>query len=491
MRLPAIPNPLTFSSVYSEAALYEAALKVYTKPLFDPSKGLVTSHDGRTLYEFAARGTRNVQRLHAALEARTFHFGPAVEVHFARRHGRRRTVYIFPWEERIVDQLLYQTLNRTLHSALSDRTYAFRCRGFGVDACQHRVATALRVGQIGEPRPLYVVKRDVSNYYPSIDPDILLAMLEPWIDQHDYLSELLRECIKFSVRTPTGETIPGSGVPFGTALSCLFANVYLTPVDTAIAELPGLTYFRYADDMLVCSRDAATARLAAERMAALFAQLRLRSKASHELDLVLGGADGPDGGFRPAHKFQHLGLEFRADGSVGLPPAKCRKLRGLFRRRFEEARGQLRTMVDPVDRVRHLVAVARKVVQQGFGSTAIVDYYLKHVDDEEQLRTLDRWLADEVLARAFMTGHRKGNFRRVSFEELRALGLPSLRHRRRLLSHQKLESRFFSYIVAKRRSTDPFAPVTPRSDTEGQGRLPGRKTLSPRLKAAVSISPVR
>ena len=485
MRLPAIPAPLTFSSEYTEAALYEAALKVYTKPLFDPSKGLVRSHDGRTLYEFAARGTRNLQRLHAALVAGSFHFRPAVEVHFRRGQGRRRTVYIFPWEERIVDQLLYQTLNKALHPALSDRTFAFRCRGFGVDACQHRVAAALRES----PRPLYVVKRDVSNYYPSIDPDILLAMLEPWIEQQDYLSVLLRECIQFFVQDATGEITRGPGVPFGTALSCLFANIYLTPVDSAIGEVPGVTYFRYADDMLVITRDEAAARLAAERMTDLFAKLRLRSKASHELDLVLGVVERVRADFKPARSFQHLGLEFRADGSVGLPRAKWRKLRGLFRRRFEEAREQLQTIRDPLLRVTHLVAIARNVVEQGYGSTAIVDYYLKHVDDEDQLRLLDRWLAEEVLARAFGTGHRKGNFRRMSFGRLRALGLPSLLHRRRLLNHRKLESRFFSYMVAERQSAGRVARVSPRADREGQGGLPGRKTLSPRLEAAVNTVP--
>ncbi|HEU4785951.1 MAG TPA: RNA-directed DNA polymerase, partial [Gemmatimonadaceae bacterium] len=482
-----LPTPLTFGSVYSKAALYEAALKVYTKPLFQPSKGFVASHDGRTLYDFASRGARNMQRLHAALLEGTFHFGPAVEVHFRRGHGRRRTAYIFPWQERIVDQLLYQTLNKALHPVLSDRTFAFRYRGFGVDACQHRVATVLR----DSPRPLYVVKRDVSNYYPSINPDILLALLEPWIDQHDYLSALLRECIRFHVRTETGDMKRGPGAPFGTALSCLFANIYLTPVDSAVAELPDATYFRYADDILVFSRDHATSRLAAERMTDLFAKLQLRSKASHELDLVLGGVDRLHTGLTPAGKFQHLGLEYRADGSVGLPAAKWRKLRSLFRRRFEEARGELRAFPDPIERLRHLVAIARNVMEQGFGSTAIVDYYLKHVDDENQLRLLDRWLADEVLARGFGTGHRKGNFRRVSFRQLRTLGLPSLRHRRRLLQHQKLESRFFTYMVAARQSADRFARVSPIMDGEGRGRLPGRKTLSPRLEAAVNTSPVR
>jgi hypothetical protein len=66
------------------------------------------------------------------------------------------------------------------------------------------------------------------------------------------------------------------------------------------------------------------------------------------------------------------------------------------------------------------------------------------VDDEEQLKLLDRWLAEEVLSRVFSNGHRKGNFRRISFKQLREMGLPSVRHRQRLLRHDELQSSFFT-----------------------------------------------
>ena len=99
-------------------------------------------------------------------------------------------------------------------------------------------------------------------------------------------------------------------------------------------------------------------------------------------------------------------------------------------------------------------------LEHGYRSIAIIDYYLKHVDDEEQLRRLDRWLAEAVLAIAFDNGHKKGNFKKMSFAKLRAMGLPSLRHRRRLLRHGHLESSFFTLrteklIEQKRRRLPP------------------------------------
>ena len=60
--------------------------------------------------------------------------------------------------------------------------------------------------------------------------------------------------------------------------------------------------------------------------------------------------------------------------------------------------------------------MAAESVGQGVRNVAILDYYLKHVDNEEQLRRLDRWLAEEVLSLVF-GGHRKGHFRRIGFDD--------------------------------------------------------------------------
>jgi hypothetical protein len=111
------------------------------------------------------------------------------------------------------------------------------------------------------------------------------------------------------------------------------------------------------------------------------------------------------------------------------------------------------------------------VVENGFRSVAIIDYYLKHVNDEAQLRELDRWLAEEILAVAFQNGHKKGNFRKLPFRRLRAMGLPSLRHRRRLLRHGHLESSFFQMrtenLIAQQQRRLPSA----RRETGGTDSL--------------------
>src|SRR5207302_669366 len=96
-------------------------------------------------------------------------------------------------------------------------------------------------------------------------------------------------------------------------------------------------------------------------------------------------------------RFRHLGLEFRSDGSVGLSRDKFRKIRNLFRFAFRRNKSRFRRIVEPEKRAQFAVQIAQDAIQEGVRNVAIIDYYLRHVTDEAQLRRLDRWLAEEVL----------------------------------------------------------------------------------------------
>jgi len=471
LSLPPNMPKARFAGIYSELELHRAALAAYTKPLFFWRKALVRSHDGRTLYDFARHTSSNLQKLHGALRTGAFRFREAVEVTW-NFNGKVRTIQIFPWEERIVDHLLYRTLSSRFQSAFSHHSYAYRVRGYGLDLCQRRIARGLAA----LPRPVWCVKRDVANFFPSIDHERLLAILAEWIDPADYLFELLRQRVQFQTRTNGELRTATLGVPFGTAIACFLANLYLTPLDRALETIPGLAYFRYADDVLAFTADRASAEQASARYEDVLRDLRLKGNLARSIDLRLAPDAAGAGAFAGGWRFRHLGIEFRENGSIGLSRDKERKIRNLFRFAFRRARRKFRMAGSAEGRARLAVDIARRVVENGLRSVAIVDYYLKHVNDEAQLRLIDRWLAEEVLFRAFGGGHRKGNFRKMSFARLREMGLPSLVYRRRLLQHGRLVSSFF------RMRTERLI------EREGR-RLPGRKAFPPDPEAAAGKTP--
>ena len=463
--LPSTHRKATFARVYSELALHQAVIRAYSKPLFTWRKALGMSHDGRTLYDFARHSLKNIHKLHQQLTGGAFQFRPGIALHY-NFNGKHRTINLFPWEERIVDLLLYRVLTHYFHGVFEPSCHAYRMGGFGVDQCQRSLNARLRQMRQSS-RSIYFVKRDVQDYFPSLDHDQLLAMLAEWVEPDDILFKLLRQRIEFEIKTGDRVATNQCGVAFGTAIACFFANLYLTPLDRRLASVPGLRYYRYADDLLAFSGDRATTTHAEEIIGESFESLRLRSKPKHHRNFYFppeADCSQVDEHFEPCEKFRHLGLEFRADGGVGLSRDKSRKIQNLFRfawRRYAHKLGKLRS---PKGRARKAIEVANDVLEHGYRSIAIIDYYLKHVDDEEQLRRLDRWLAEAVLAIAFRynkkKGHKKGNFKKLPFDKLRAMGLPSLRHRRRLLRHGHLESSFFTLrteklIEQKRRRLPP------------------------------------
>ena len=435
------PKRLSWSRLYREVELYKSAVRLYTKPLFNGRKAHSSSSDAKSLFDFARHGLRNLDAIHHRLMQRAFHFREALALH-RNFNGKRRTLYVYPWEERLVSLLLYRLLNRALDRHFSGSSYAYRWRGFGVDSCQTSIALTLRQRGL----PVHVIKRDISNFFPSIDHDILLEQLRHFVEPDDYLFELLRQSIHFSFRDEGESSTAVRGVPFGTATACLLANIYLMNLDRRLESITGTRFFRYADDLLVLSPDADGQRRAAEIFQSEMRALRLTSNTRHESDLVLTGANGASGGFR------HLGLQFREDGSVGLSRDKFRKIRNLFRFAFRRHGRRFQQRQSPHSRARLAVDIAQRVLTQGVRNVAIIDYYLRHVTDEGQLRQLDQWLAEEVLSRAFEGGHKKSYFRQLPFRELRKMGLPSLVHRRRLIRHGHIESSFF---VWKSRQTNP------------------------------------
>jgi hypothetical protein len=474
---PAAPRLLRWNNTYREAELYKAAVRVYTKPLFQWRKALHTSTDGKTLYDLAADGLRGLEALHRLLRHGGFEFRPAVALKY-NFNGKRRTLYIPPWEERIVDLLLYRLLNRKLHRWFSPNSYAYRNHSHGLDQCQRNIAQSLR----STKGPRYLVKRDISEYFASVNHESLLDKLAQLVDEDDYLFRLLEQRVRFAYDDEAGGHRAEVGIPFGCASACLFANIYLTELDRRAESIPGVSYFRYADDILMFSTEREATVQAAECLHAELTKLRLTTKSSHQLDLLLACDRVPDPQFAAVSQFRHLGLLFRTSGEVALSRDKRRKIQNLFRFAFRRARRRWTRLAEPAERARTLAAIAAEIVEKGVRNVAILDYYLKHVSDESQLPQLDRWLAEEVLSLVF-GGHKKGHFRKITFEQLRQMGLPSLVHRRRQILNGRIASPFF--IWQRQKATRAFRGTVARLlRTQG-----ANATFSPVPEAAATKRP--
>lgn len=470
---------LAWKDIYSENELYRAAIRLYTPSLFNWRKALGFSTDEKNLYDFARHGLPRIDRIHQNLKSENFCFraGRALDINFK---SKKRVLYIYPWEERLVDLLLYRMLNHRLDPWFSKNSYAYRLNGLGINNCQKKISTALKTAI----RPLFIMKRDFADYFNSIDHHRLLEKLEQLIDADDFLFRLLSQRIAFLYEKDGRTAKAVKGVPFGTAIACCFANIYLTELDQLLEKIPDLNYFRYSDDILMFSEQVDAVRRAKDIFSDYCARFNLADKENRRQDFVLSPSGKSVDDFSGAAKFKHLGLEYRADGSIGLSRDKARKIRNIFRYALKKKKSKLGRIRGMAGKINFVVAVFKDAIENGIRNVAIIDYYLRHVDDENQLKLLDRWMAEEALAVIFANGHKKGNFKKIGYGQLRQHGLPSLVHRRRLIDHGHLDGSFFRWQQYKKSKACEGTAAKPlaAAKTVGQG------VFSPLPKAAAAMT---
>lgn len=140
----------------------------------------------------------------------------------------------------------------------------------------HSVRGAVGAARAALAQRPWVLDGDVQDFFPSVPHALVLAALDAWIDSH-----VIRDLVLAWLRTPALRSnaleARASGLPLGSPLSPLLANLVLHELDVALWS-PDTTYVRYADDFLVCCPD----RHQAERA------LAAARNALAELGLSLG-----------------------------------------------------------------------------------------------------------------------------------------------------------------------------------------------------------
>jgi len=409
-----------------------SALDVVNKLIFNPKKAYTTSTKSETYFEFGSHLTSKVKRLIGDVKSGKFVFSPSKKIVKKTKPTKIRDIYLSNWDDKIIETWLNDSLNILLDKWFSDNSYAYRTSGFGLDSVQHKIARAFNTNR-------FYAKRDIRNYFYSIDHEFMLSMLEELVDQNDYLFELLRQKIEFEY-VFRGQTNTASvGIPFGSAIACTLSNIFLTALDKEMDSF-GVHYFRYADDILIMGSNPDNVSNAVAHFDHRISRLKLQLKESYTQNMSFEECSG----FDKITKFKYLGLEYLHDGTVRLSVEKQRKIMNLFKREVKSKNTEINKAKSIDEKLHIAINAVNDVVKDRIRSAAIIDYYLKHINDELQLRNMDRLLAERTISCITGKPFRKGHFKIVSFKKLRDMGLISLLHRSRLHKHGHLNVSFLS-----------------------------------------------
>ncbi len=207
------------------------------------------------------------------------------------RHGRYRDFFINDPKRRLISAASYR--NRVVHHALCnvieplfDRSFihdSYACRtGKGTHAAVDRYTHYAR-------KYRYVLKCDIRKYFPSVDQQILLAMIVKKIRCQPTMA-LITEIVSSRRDHGCGFHFSGDnlftplerqrGLPIGNLTSQFFANLYLDGFDHWVKEELRLPYLRYVDDWVVFANDKVLLGETLVQMKEYLAGLRLRLHAN-------------------------------------------------------------------------------------------------------------------------------------------------------------------------------------------------------------------
>lgn len=173
--------------------------------------------------------------------------------------------------DRFIQQAVLQVLQPAIDPTFSESSYGFRPGRSAHDA----VCQAQRYVQSGRR---WVVDVDLEKFFDRVQHDILMGLVAKRVAD-PRLRTLIRRYLQAGIMASGVVVGRHEGTPQGGPLSPLLANVLLDGVDQQL-ERRGHRFVRYADDCNVYVRSKRAAERVMERLAQLYAKLKLRVNPS-------------------------------------------------------------------------------------------------------------------------------------------------------------------------------------------------------------------
>ena len=201
----------------------------------------------KDVQEFYMHLMDNILSLHYDLSNQIYHHGSYEEFNISDPKPRIIN------KASVRDRLLHHAVYRILYPFFDEKftSDSFSCRDKkGTHRAIKRLDDFYRKVSKNKTRTCWVLKCDIKKFFHSINQQVLLDILEKYIQDRDIVN-LLREII-----ASFHYAKEGVGLPLGNLTSQLFANVYMNEFDQFVKhKLKIKHYIRYADDFVILSED--------------------------------------------------------------------------------------------------------------------------------------------------------------------------------------------------------------------------------------------
>ena len=226
--------------------------------------------DGVTVEELGDYIRKNREKIVTSLRNRTYIPKPVRRVYIPKDNGKKRPLGIPTALDRTIQQAIAQPISDIYEEIFSDYSYGFRAGR----SCHDAIRQALEYLNDGYE---WVVDIDIEQFFDKVNHDKLIQILREQVNDSTTLN-LIRKYLKAGVMENGLEKATITGVPQGSVISPLLANIYLNTLDR-LWEKYGLTHgilVRYADDTVIICKNKKNANHALNLLQYIMAKLDLK-----------------------------------------------------------------------------------------------------------------------------------------------------------------------------------------------------------------------
>jgi len=199
--------------------------------------------DGVTIEDYPQWAKRHWPATRRALEGGYYIPQPIRRVEIPKPNGGKRLLGIATVNDRVIQQAINQVLTPIIDPTFSTSSFGFR-PGRNAHGAVKQIKGFIEEGN------RVMIDVDLSKFFDRVDHDILMHRLKRHIKDKALL-KLIGRYLRTGVRIGNALHPTTEGVPQGSPLSPLLANVVLDDLDQYL-ECHDRKFARYADDFVIC-----------------------------------------------------------------------------------------------------------------------------------------------------------------------------------------------------------------------------------------------
>lgn len=319
---------------------------------------------------------------------------------------KKRAVYSYNEDENYILKVITYLFSKRYDEKYSDNCYSFR-REKTVKEGIRRLTSTKKLNY------LYGYKTDISDYFNSINVNLLLKKLEIFLSNDKKLFEFIEKLLLDDRVVFNGKIIhERKGIMAGVPISSFLANIFLNDVDEYFKQ-QDILYIRYSDDIILFTEK--------EKIDYYIDKLnyfiKINELAINEDKKVY---------IKPNDKWDFLGFCFENE-KIDISDISKKKIKGKIKRLSKKLRRWMLKKDATVDRA--IRAMNKKINKKFYGTNNNAEltwnlWYFPVINTTKGLHEIDLYIQQNL--RYIATGkYSKKNYN-IRYDSLRELGYQPL-----------------------------------------------------------------